>query len=171
MMRFLLVFPKPGVENSFKSATAKFEKMKIDYSLEKKGEADNVDDEEMAAAETNNNDEEWDAYAKFDLVGDCEIPLPPHSSILLYYEAPNATNPFQHSVYLFLNLWSFMNCDIKKAKRVAKVTQGGGEGFKSVLNKWQPYCFACDEKNGFHCNNGLMKFAIFPMIRSFWSSP
>ncbi|XLU44735.1 hypothetical protein S245_039549, partial [Arachis hypogaea] len=39
----------------------------INRGLEKKGEADNVDDEEMAAAETNNSDEEWDAYAEFDL--------------------------------------------------------------------------------------------------------
>ncbi|KAL4381137.1 hypothetical protein AHAS_Ahas04G0103400 [Arachis hypogaea] len=85
------------------------------------------------------------------------------------YEAPNTTNPFQHIVYLFSNLWSFIKCDIKKAKRVAKATQGGGEGFKLVLNKWQPYYFACGEKNCFHCNNDLMKFVVFPMIR--WSFP
>ncbi|XP_057740735.1 uncharacterized protein LOC130957907 [Arachis stenosperma] len=94
-----------------------------------------------------------------------------NDTLVFKYEAPNATNLFQHSVYLFPNLWSFMKCDIKKAKRVAKATQGGGEGFKFLLNKWQPYYFACGEKNGFHCNNGLMKFAVFPMIRPFWSSP
>ncbi|MED6206567.1 hypothetical protein PIB30_028157 [Stylosanthes scabra] len=92
-----------------------------------------------------------------------------NDTLAFKYEAPNATNPFQHSVYLFPNFWSFKNCDIKKAKRVAKPTQGGGDGFKLVLNKWQPYYFACGEKNGIHCNQGLMKFAVFPMIHSsFW---
>ncbi|XP_020978509.1 transcription factor tau subunit sfc1 isoform X2 [Arachis ipaensis] len=98
MVRFLSVFPKPGAENLLRSATAKFEKMKRDYSkiatkpegegseqsnlgLEEKGEADNVDDEEVAAAEANNSDEEWDAYEELDLVGDCEIPLPSHSNL------------------------------------------------------------------------------------------
>ncbi|KAL4313916.1 hypothetical protein AHAS_Ahas15G0032900 [Arachis hypogaea] len=98
MVRFLSVFPKPGAENLLRSATAKFEKMKRDYSkiatkpegegheqsnlgLEEKGEADNVDDEEVAAAEANNSDEEWDAYEELDLVGDCEIPLPSHPNL------------------------------------------------------------------------------------------
>ncbi|MED6171476.1 hypothetical protein PIB30_041062 [Stylosanthes scabra] len=96
MVRFLSVFPKPGAENLLRSATAKFEKMKREYSknatqpegegceqpnlgLEENGEPDNVDDEEVAAAEANNSDEEWDAYEELDLAGDCEIPLPSHS--------------------------------------------------------------------------------------------
>ncbi|KAG5038556.1 hypothetical protein JHK86_019396 [Glycine max] len=42
---------------------------------------------------------------------------------------------------------------------LANPKQGAEEGFKFVLKKWQPYYFACGERNGFHCNNGQMKFA------------
>lgn len=86
--------------------------------------------------------------------------------VVFKYDAPNATT-FPHSVYMFSNVRSFMKCDLKKAKMVANPTQGGGEGFRFVINKWKPHYFACGERNGFHCNNGLMKFAVFPMIRPF----
>ncbi|RZC03933.1 hypothetical protein D0Y65_018533 [Glycine soja] len=74
-------------------------------------------------------------------------------------------------VYLLANFWSFLNCDVKKAKMLANPKQGAEEGFKFVLKKWQPYYFACGERNGFHCNNGQMKFAVIPMLRPFWPWP
>ena len=86
------------------------------------------------------------------------------------YDAPNATS-FPHSVYMFKSFGSFLKCDIKKAKMLANPTQGSGEGFKFVLKKWQPHYFACGERNGFHCNNGTMKFAVMPMFRPFWKWP
>jgi len=64
-----------------------------------------------------------------------------------------------------------LNCDVKKAKMLANPKQGAEEGFKFVLKKWQPYYFACGERNGFHCNNGQMKFAVIPMLRPFWPWP
>lgn len=86
------------------------------------------------------------------------------------YDAPNATT-FPHSVYMFKNYGSFLKCDIKKAKMLASPVQGGGEGFKFLLQKWQPHYFACGERNGFHCSNGTMKFAVMPMFRPFWPWP
>lgn len=86
--------------------------------------------------------------------------------LVFKYDAPNVTT-FAHSVYMFWDLRSFLKCDLKRAKMVANSTQGGGEGFRFVINNWKPHYFACGEKNGFHCNNGLMKFAVFPMIRPF----
>ncbi|KAG5010743.1 hypothetical protein JHK87_019258 [Glycine soja] len=90
--------------------------------------------------------------------------------VIFKYDAPNATS-FPHSVYLLANFWSFLNCDVKKAKMLANPKQGAEEGFKFVLKKWQPYYFACGERNGFHCNNGQMKFAVIPMLRPFWPWP
>ncbi|KAG4917394.1 hypothetical protein JHK85_055675 [Glycine max] len=93
-----------------------------------------------------------------------------HCNNVFKYDAPNATS-FPHSVYMFKSFGSFLKCDIKKAKMLANPTQGSGEGFKFVLKKWQPHYFACGERNGFHCNNGTMKFAVMPMFRPFWKWP
>ncbi|XP_020218419.1 uncharacterized protein LOC109801681 [Cajanus cajan] len=93
-----------------------------------------------------------------------------NDTLVFKYDAPNATS-FPHSVYLFPNFGSFLNCDVKKAKMVANPKQGEGEGFEFVLKRWQPYYFACGERNGFHCNNGNMKFAVMPMFRPFWPWP
>ncbi|XP_054779358.1 uncharacterized protein LOC129287195 [Prosopis cineraria] len=89
-----------------------------------------------------------------------------NDTLLFKYDAPNATT-FPHSVFMFSNLRSFLNCDLKRAKMVANPAQGGGEGFRFVIKKWKPHYFACGERNGFHCRDGLMKFAVFPMIRPF----
>lgn len=78
---------------------------------------------------------------------------------------PPSNTTFPHSVYLLRNYRSFVNCDLRRAKKVAEVTQGGGKGFEFVLKRWQPYYFACGERNGFHCNVGLMKFAVMPLFR------
>ena len=72
---------------------------------------------------------------------------------------------------MFKSFGSFLKCDIKKAKMLANPTQGTGEGFKFVLKRWQPHYFACGERNGFHCNNGTMKFAVMPMFRPSWQWP
>ncbi|KAL9324842.1 hypothetical protein ACSQ67_005487 [Phaseolus vulgaris] len=89
---------------------------------------------------------------------------------LFKYDAPNATS-FPHSVYMFKSYGSFLKCDIKKAKMLASPMQGGGEGFKFVLKRWQPHFFACGERNGFHCSNGTMNFAVMPMFHPFWKWP
>ncbi|XP_058735425.1 uncharacterized protein LOC131607438 [Vicia villosa] len=92
-----------------------------------------------------------------------------NDTLVFKYDAPNATT-FPHSVYIYSSWRSFVKCDVKKAKMVANHTQGVGEGFKFVLNKWKPYYFSCGEKNGLHCNIGQMKFSIMPMMRPFWPS-
>ncbi|XP_054787969.1 uncharacterized protein LOC129293874 [Prosopis cineraria] len=93
-----------------------------------------------------------------------------NDALVFKYDAPNATT-HPHSVYMFSNFWSFLKCDLKRAKMLANVTQGVGEGFKVVLKRWQPYYFACGERNGFHCTNGGMSFAVMPMPRSFFPLP
>ncbi|KAL5705845.1 hypothetical protein ACHQM5_024085 [Ranunculus cassubicifolius] len=85
-------------------------------------------------------------------------------TLVFKFDPPNGTN-FPHSVYMFRDFWSFMRCDLRRAKLVANVSQGGGKGFKFVMKKWQPYYFACGERAGFHCKVGLMKFAVFPLPR------
>nr|GMD09900.1 uncharacterized protein LOC109164666 [Ipomoea batatas] len=89
-----------------------------------------------------------------------------NDTLVFKFDAPNATT-HAHSVVLLPNLRAWMKCDVSKGKKLATPTQGGGEGFKYVLKKWQPYYFACGEKEGFHCNNGTMKFAVMPMMRRF----
>jgi len=81
------------------------------------------------------------------------------------YDPPSDTNTHPHSVYLLPNLWSFLKCDLSRAKLVASETQGGGDGFEFVLKSWQPHYFACGGGAGFHCNNGTMKFFVMPMFR------
>ncbi|XP_059644116.1 uncharacterized protein LOC132285900 [Cornus florida] len=89
-----------------------------------------------------------------------------NDTLVFKFDPPNGgPTSFPHSVYLLPNFWSFLNCDLRRAKRVASPTQGGGEGFEFVLKKWQPHYFACGERDGLHCKNGTMKFAVFPFIR------
>ncbi|XP_021286968.1 uncharacterized protein LOC110418540 [Herrania umbratica] len=85
-------------------------------------------------------------------------------TLVFKYDPPSNTT-FPHSVYLLPNLRSFLNCDLRKAEMIANPTQGGGNGFEFVLKRWRPYYFACGERNGFHCNVGLMKFAVVPLRR------
>ncbi|KAH0990367.1 hypothetical protein GBA52_001850 [Prunus armeniaca] len=80
------------------------------------------------------------------------------------YDPPSNTRA--HDVYLLPNLWSYITCDFRRAKLVANATQGGGEGFKFVLNQWGPHYFACGQgANSSHCNQGLMKFFAVPWPR------
>ncbi|XP_074331222.1 uncharacterized protein LOC141668304 [Apium graveolens] len=91
-----------------------------------------------------------------------EGPFFVNDTLVFKFDPPsNTTSP--HSVYLLRNYQSFVNCDLKKAKKVADVTQGGGNGFKYVMKKQKPYYFACGVGNGFHCKIGLMKFTVIPL--------
>ncbi|XVF45182.1 hypothetical protein PTKIN_Ptkin02bG0184500 [Pterospermum kingtungense] len=87
-----------------------------------------------------------------------------NDTLVFKYDPPSNTT-FPHSVYLLPNLRSFLNCDLRRSKMIANQTQGSGNGFEFVLKKRKPYYFACGERNGFHCNNGLMKFAVVPLRR------
>ncbi|KAJ0009712.1 hypothetical protein Pint_34465 [Pistacia integerrima] len=82
----------------------------------------------------------------------------------LQYDPPSS-NVFPHSVYLLPNLWSYLTCDLSRAKMIANSTQGGGDRFKFVLKRWQPYYFACGERGGLHCRYGNMKFMVMPLLR------
>ncbi|XVF67618.1 hypothetical protein PTKIN_Ptkin10aG0135800 [Pterospermum kingtungense] len=87
-----------------------------------------------------------------------------NDTLVFKYDPPSNTT-FPHSVYLFPDLWSYLNCDLKRAKRIANATQGGGDGFELVLQRWNPYYIACGERNGFHCKNGGMRFMVVPLLR------
>ncbi|ESR36303.1 hypothetical protein CICLE_v10029852mg [Citrus x clementina] len=84
--------------------------------------------------------------------------------LVFKYDPPNDT-VFPHSVYQLPNLWSYLRCDLSRAKMIANTTQGGGDGFEFVLKRWQPYYFACGERGGFHCREGRMKFMVLPLLR------
>ncbi|XP_042045476.1 uncharacterized protein LOC121791682 [Salvia splendens] len=74
------------------------------------------------------------------------------------YDQPNDTT-FPHSIYLLGDFQSFQNCDLRRAKKIGDVNEGGGDGFRFVLKRWH---------DGIHCKVGLMKFAVWPLIRSFY---
>ncbi|CAK8564535.1 unnamed protein product [Lathyrus sativus] len=97
MVRYLSVFPKPGVQSLLKAATYKFEKMKKECNritmkldgvesqqantgLEESEEPDNVEDEDREAVEANDSDEE-ESEEELDLFGDTEMPLPSPSRL------------------------------------------------------------------------------------------
>ncbi|XP_049413151.1 uncharacterized protein LOC125876077 [Solanum stenotomum] len=88
-----------------------------------------------------------------------------NDTLVFKYDPPNLNGGFPHSVYLLPNYWSFIKCDLRRAKRIANPIQGAGEGFEFVLKKSQPYFFACGEHGGIHCNNGTMKFVVMPLKR------
>ncbi|XP_073010970.1 blue copper protein 1b-like [Typha latifolia] len=88
-------------------------------------------------------------------------PFYQHDTLVFMYDPPSNTT-FPHSVYLLKNLRSFLACDLKKAKLVGNVMQGGGKGLEFVLKNRKPHYFACGEAKGIHCNIGLMKFSVLP---------
>ncbi|KAK1358803.1 Phytocyanin domain-containing protein [Heracleum sosnowskyi] len=87
-----------------------------------------------------------------------------NDTLVFKYDPPSNTT-YPHSVYQLRNYRSFMNCDLRKAKRLASVTQGAGIGFELVLKNKKPYYLSCGEHNGIHCKDGLMKFLVIPLIR------
>ncbi|KAG6432941.1 hypothetical protein SASPL_104535 [Salvia splendens] len=90
-----------------------------------------------------------------------------NDTLVFKYDPPNDTT-FPHSVYLLPDFWSFQNCDLRRARKIGDVNAGGGDGFEFVLKRWQPYYFACGQHDGIHCKDGLMKFAVWPLIRWFY---
>ncbi|KAG6605125.1 hypothetical protein SDJN03_02442, partial [Cucurbita argyrosperma subsp. sororia] len=93
------------------------------------------------------------------------------NDILVFkYDPPNSSTP-PHNVYLLPNMQSLNKCDFRRAKLVANLTQGSGNGFNFVLKQQKAYYFACAEGNGFHCNLGSMKFSITPQSRRLPSPP
>ncbi|KAK6241022.1 Phytocyanin domain - like 10 [Theobroma cacao] len=84
---------------------------------------------------------------------------------LVFKYDPPSNNTFPHSVYLFHDFWSYLNCDLKRAKMIASPTQGGGDGFEFVLKRWRSHYFACGERNGVHCKAGGMRFMVVPLLR------
>ncbi|KAH0732220.1 hypothetical protein KY289_003408 [Solanum tuberosum] len=88
-----------------------------------------------------------------------------NDTLVFKYDPPNSNGGFPHSVYLLPNYWSFIKCNLRRAKRIANPNQGAGKGFEFVLKKSQPYFFACGEHGGIHCNNGTMKFVVMPLKR------
>lgn len=79
------------------------------------------------------------------------------------YDPPNDT-VFPHSEYLLPNLWSYLRCDLSRAKMIGNTTHGRREGFEFLLKKWQPYYFACGECGGLHWRDGRMKFMVLPLL-------
>ncbi|KAJ8766668.1 hypothetical protein K2173_001188 [Erythroxylum novogranatense] len=88
-----------------------------------------------------------------------------NDTLVFKYDPPSENNTHPHNVYLLPNMWSLWRCDLRRAKMIANTTQGSGDGFEFVLKRFQPYYFACGASNGFHCNNGTMKFFVMPMLR------
>ncbi|KAF5468324.1 hypothetical protein F2P56_012483 [Juglans regia] len=86
-----------------------------------------------------------------------------NDKLVFKYAAPSNTS--SHNVYLLPNLWSYINCDFRKARIVADAKQGSGKGFEFVLKQWRPYYFACAVNNGVHCSQGQMKFFAIPWPR------
>ncbi|CAL1389404.1 unnamed protein product [Linum trigynum] len=88
-----------------------------------------------------------------------------NDTLVFKYEMPADNSSRPHSVYQLPDLRSFLRCDVSKGKMLANWTDGAGEGFEFVMDKWQPYFFACGEANGIHCNIGKMKFFVIPFLR------
>lgn len=88
------------------------------------------------------------------------------NDVLVFKYNASANGLPGHSVYMLPDFWSYLKCDLSRAKRIATTTQGGGQGFEFKLTKWQPHYFACGEHNGIHCHLGMMKFFVMPIFRS-----
>ncbi|KAG9450833.1 hypothetical protein H6P81_010798 [Aristolochia fimbriata] len=88
-----------------------------------------------------------------------------NDTLVFMYDPPSNTT-FPHSVYMMKDLKSYRTCNLKKAKLVGGVADGGRGGLEFVLKKRKkPYFFACGERAGFHCSQGMMKFAVLPVPR------
>ncbi|WCJ33762.1 Cupredoxin superfamily protein [Euphorbia peplus] len=88
-----------------------------------------------------------------------------NDTLIFKYDQPSKKNIHPHSVYLLADWWSFQSCNMTNALKLADESQGVGKGFEYKMEKWQAYFFACGGGNGFHCNNGTMKFLVMPQLR------
>ncbi|XP_047324850.1 blue copper protein 1b-like [Impatiens glandulifera] len=88
-------------------------------------------------------------------------------SLVFKFNPPtNDPNSHPHSVYRLRTYQNFVNCDLKRAKKIAGNSDGAGQGFSFRLKTCKPHYFSCGEKDGLHCNMGMMKFPVFPLIPS-----
>ncbi|KAF5445002.1 hypothetical protein F2P56_034087 [Juglans regia] len=82
---------------------------------------------------------------------------------LVFKYAPPSDTYVAPNVYLLPNLLSYLACNFSSAKLLANETQGSGEGFEFVLNRWRPAYFASTAEDGSHCREGQMKFFAIPL--------
>ncbi|KAI6677883.1 hypothetical protein NL676_038679 [Syzygium grande] len=57
---------------------------------------------------------------------------PPKQYDVFKFDPPSDNNTHPHSVYVFQNFWTYMRCDLKRATKVANVSDGAGDGFERV---------------------------------------
>ncbi|XP_056161063.1 uncharacterized protein LOC130135573 [Syzygium oleosum] len=89
-----------------------------------------------------------------------------NDTLVFKFDPPSDNNTHPHSVYVFQNFWSYMRCDLKRATKVANVSDGAGDGFQFTLSqKRKFYFFACGESGGLHCSIGKMQFSIVSLPR------
>ncbi|KAF2305792.1 hypothetical protein GH714_008192 [Hevea brasiliensis] len=72
-----------------------------------------------------------------------ENPFYVYDTLVFKYDPPSEKNIHPHSVYLFPDMWSWINCNLTQGVKIANETQGTGKGSGFVLKKWKPYYFAC----------------------------
>ncbi|KAL3638590.1 hypothetical protein CASFOL_017961 [Castilleja foliolosa] len=91
------------------------------------------------------------------------------NDILVFkYDEPVPGRFYNHSVYMLRDFPSYINCSLEGATLLGDVYAGDKDGFNLELKIrpfGMPYFLACGEKNGFHCNLGMMKFVVWPMFR------
>ncbi|GMN37558.1 hypothetical protein TIFTF001_006915 [Ficus carica] len=87
------------------------------------------------------------------------------NDVLVFKYDPPSNGAHPHSVYVLPDFWSFKNCDLSRARKVANGTQGSEYGYEFKLKIRKTHYFACGESNSIHCNLGLMKFSVLPIPR------
>ncbi|KAH9295987.1 hypothetical protein KI387_039575, partial [Taxus chinensis] len=83
----------------------------------------------------------------------------------LVFKYPIPTPSSFHYVVLLKNKKSYKECIVNTGRNLANTTRGVGFGFGFKLLKPKNYFFACGVGNGTHCNVGLMKFGVKPVVR------
>ncbi|PON71393.1 Cupredoxin [Trema orientale] len=81
---------------------------------------------------------------------------------LVFKYDPPSNSSFAYGVYLLENLGSYLSCNFTSAELLANSTQGVGDGFEVSLSQWRPYYFASYGDDGYHCDDGHMKFFAVP---------
>ncbi|KAB5526744.1 hypothetical protein DKX38_020591 [Salix brachista] len=105
--------------------------------------------------------ENWKLGIDYSVWANQNKPFYFNDTLVFKYDLPSE-NSTGYSVYLLPNLRSYARCDFRRAKLLANTTQGSGEGFAYVLNKWRPHYFVSGEDNGTQCYPGMMKFFAAP---------
>ncbi|GLJ11167.1 hypothetical protein SUGI_0145210 [Cryptomeria japonica] len=84
--------------------------------------------------------------------------------LVFKYSIPTSSS-LPHNVLLLKDKSSYKKCNVSGGIKLADPTQGIGEGFAFKLKKVTNYYFACGVGNGKHCDVGLMKFGIKPVVK------